>query len=57
VDIIEAHYGGKEGQAEAVLVRRVEAFDLRADARTGRIGCAGCSALRDERQSDPQMAP
>jgi Asp/Glu/hydantoin racemase len=48
VDIIEAHYGDKEGQAEAVLVRRAEAFDLRADARTERIGCAGCSALRDE---------
>jgi hypothetical protein len=26
VDIIEAHYGGKEGRAEAVLVRKGEAF-------------------------------
>ena len=53
---LEVDDGGQEGPEEAGLVGRGEAVDLRAGAGFRCLGCAGCAALCDEHQSDPQMA-
>ena len=50
---LEVGDGGQEGAAEAGLVRLREAVDLHAGAGFWGVGCAGCSALRDEHQPDP----
>ena len=50
---LEVSDGGQERPEEAGLVRRREAVDLQAGAGSPGLGCAGCSALRDEHQPDP----
>jgi hypothetical protein len=45
-----------EASDEAALDGRGEAVDLPSDDDAGRFCCAGCTALRGERQHDLQMA-
>ena len=49
---LEVGDGGQEGPKEAGLLRRGAVVDLRAGAGFRGLGCAGCSALRDEHQLD-----
>jgi hypothetical protein len=55
--IVSGHHevsdGRQEGLEEAGLVGRGEAFDLCAVSGVWGVDCSGCTALRDEHQSDP----